>query len=78
MVCPSPEEHIGAVAYAGERRAARTDALRRWGVASLSGSCRRRSRVRGLDYDALIDAMTCHGKDRHVLAAAVAGGPRSW
>jgi predicted nucleic acid-binding protein len=27
-----------------------------------------------VDYDALIDAMTCHPKDRHVLAAAVAGG----
>ena len=27
-----------------------------------------------VDYDALIDAMTCHLKDRHVLAAAVAGG----
>ena len=27
-----------------------------------------------VDYDALIDAMTCHRKDRHVLAAAVAGG----
>jgi predicted nucleic acid-binding protein len=26
-----------------------------------------------LDYDALIHAMTCHPKDRHVLAAAVAG-----
>jgi predicted nucleic acid-binding protein len=31
-----------------------------------------------VDYDALIDAMTCHPKDRHVLAAAVAGGARSW
>jgi predicted nucleic acid-binding protein len=27
-----------------------------------------------VDYDALIDATTCHPKDRHVLAAAVAGG----
>ena len=27
-----------------------------------------------VNYDALIDAMTCHPKDRHVLAAAVAGG----
>ena len=27
-----------------------------------------------VDYKALIDAMTCHPKDRHVLAAAVAGG----
>jgi hypothetical protein len=27
-----------------------------------------------VDYDALIDPITCHPKDRHVLAAAVAGG----
>lgn len=27
-----------------------------------------------VDYGGLVDAMTCHPKDRHVLAAAVAGG----
>lgn len=27
-----------------------------------------------VDYRGLVDAMTCHPKDRHVLAAAVAGG----